>query len=202
MQIALPDLDAPATLILDPTNRLSDDEYFAFCMANPDLAIERTAEGEIVIVPPAGGESDNRNAYATSQLVVWTIQTGRGTFFGPTSQFVLPDGAAMSPDVAWVSTERMASLTKKQRRQFMPVVPEFVIEVMSPGDRLRASQRKMRQWMSNGVELGWLIDADRRCVYVYRKGGEMRQVRDVSEIAGEGPIEGFVLDLTDIWEGL
>jgi len=202
MQIALPDLDAPATLILDPTNRLSDDEYFAFCMANPDLAIERTAEGEIVIVPPAGGESDNRKAYATSQLVVWTIQTGRGTFFGPTSQFVLPDGAAMSPDVAWVSTERMASLTKKQRRQFMPVVPEFVIEVMSPGDRLRASQRKMRQWMSNGVELGWLIDADRRCVYVYRKGGEMRQVRDVSEIAGEGPIEGFVLDLTDIWEGL
>jgi len=202
MQIALPELDAPAMLVLDRKNRLSDDEYFDFCMANPDLQIERTAQGEIVIVPPAGGESDSRNAYATYSLVGWAIKTGRGTGFGPSAQFLLPDGSAMSPDSAWVSDERIATLTKKQRQRFLPVVPEFVIEVTSPSDRLRAAQGKMRQWMDNGVELGWLIDGDKKRVYVHRGGCEMRIVRDVSQIAGEGPVEGFILSLTRIWKGL
>jgi Uma2 family endonuclease len=202
MQIALPDLDAPATLVLDPENRLSDDEYFDFCMANPDLQVERTAQGEIVIVPPAGGESDHRSADVTSQLKVWSKRDGRGHSFGCSAEFILPDGSALSPDAAWVSSERLAPLTKEQRRRFPPVVPEFVVEVMSPSDRLKAAQLKMRQWMDNGVELGWLIDGDDRCVYVYSKGCEMRQVRDASRIAGEGQVEGFVLDLTDIWEGL
>jgi Uma2 family endonuclease len=171
-------------------------------MANPDLRIERTAEGEIVIVPPAGGESDNRNVEVAAQLFMCVKKTRLGKVFGPTAQFILPDGAAMSPDAAWVSDEQMGALTKKQRRQFMPVVPEFIVEVMSPSDRLRAAQRKMLQWMSNGVELGWLIDGDNRCVYVYRQGCEMRQVCDVARLEGEGPVAGFVLDLTDIWAGL
>jgi Uma2 family endonuclease len=202
MQLSLPDLDAPATLILDPENRLSDDDYFEFCMANPDLRIERTAEGEIVIVPPAGGESDNRNVNAIGQLFAWTRRNRQGKSFGPTAQFMLPDGSALSPDCAWVSNERISALTKEQRRKFMPVVPEFVVEVMSPSDRLGAAQRKMQQWMSNGVELAWLIDGDNRCVYIYRKGFEMRLLRDAERIEGEGPVEGFVLDLTGIWEGL
>jgi Uma2 family endonuclease len=202
MRLALPDLDAPATLILDPRNRLSDDDYFAFCMANPDLQIERTAHGEIVIVPPAGGESDSRNFDCARQFGNWSDRTGQGEGFGPTVQFLLPDGSGMSPDVAWVSNERLGSLTKRQRRRFLPVVPEFVVEVRSPGDRLRAAQRKMQKWIDNGVELGWLIDGDNRCVYVYRQGREVRQVRNVSQIEGEGPVEGFVLYLTKIWAGL
>jgi Uma2 family endonuclease len=199
MQLALPDLDAPARLTLDRRNRLSDDDYFAFCMANPDLQIERTAQGEIVIVPPAGYESDYRNTDATSQLKVWSKRDGRGRASGCSVQFFLPDGSAMSPDAAWLSNERFAGLTNKQRRQFPPVVPEFIVEVMSPSDRLRAAQRKMRNWIDNGVELAWLIDGDNRCVYVYRQGHEMRQVLNQSQIEGEGPVEGFVLDLTDIW---
>jgi Uma2 family endonuclease len=202
MQIALPELDAPATLVLDPENRFSDDEYFSFCMANPDLQIERTAQGEIVIVPPAGGESDNRNWDVSGQLYTWVKKTGRGKGFGPSAQFMLPDGGAMSPDSAWVSDANLAMLTKEQRRRFLPVVPEFVVEIMSPSDRLRAAHRKMRQWMSNGVELGWLIDGDDRCVYVYRSGRDMLEMRGLSQIAGEGPVEGFVLDLAEIWEGL
>jgi len=202
MQLILPELDSPATLVLDRKNRLSDDEYFDFCMANPDVRIERTAEGEIVIVPAAGGESDYRNTDVTSQLRQWSKMDRRGRAFGCSVQFILPDGSSLSPDAIWVSNEHIATLTKEQLRRFLPVAPEFVVEVMSPSDRLRAAQRKMRQWMDNGVEFGWLIDGDNQCVYVYRKGSEVQQVSGVTEIAGEGPVEGFVLDLTEIWEGL
>jgi Uma2 family endonuclease len=205
MQIALPELNAPATLILDREDRLTDDEYFAFCVANPDLNVERTAEGDIVIVPPPGGESDYRNISVTTSLNLWTRMDGRGRAFGPSVQFLLPDGSGRSPDAAWVSNDRLSRLSKQERRQFLRVVPEFVVEVLSPSDRLDAAQKKMGLWMANGVELGWLIDGDARRVYVYRGASgslEPRLVADAESIAGEGPVEGFVLQLGEIWEGL
>ena len=108
----------------------------------------------------------------------------------------------MSPDAAWVSKARLASLSKAERRQFLRVVPEFVVEVMSPGDRLTAARRKMQNWMANGVELGWLIDGDAETVWVYRQGQEARELTGIARLAGEGPMEGFVLELEDIWKGL
>jgi Uma2 family endonuclease len=200
--ISLPDLTSSATLTLGPEDRLTDDQYFEFCMANPDLNVERTAQGEIVIVPPAGWESDHRNAEAVSFLAAWARKDRRGKAFGPTAQFLLPDGSGLSPDAAWVSKERIASASNKERRQFPHVVPEFVIEVMSPSDRLKAAQQKMRTWASNGVELGWLIDGDNRRVFVYRGDAEPRVVTGAESIEGEGPVEGFVLPLSEIWEGL
>jgi Uma2 family endonuclease len=202
MQIALPELNAPATLILDRKDRLTDDEYFAFCVANPELNVERTAEGEIVIVPPAGGESGVRNMSVTVALGQWARMDGRGKAFGPTVQFLLPDGSGRSPDAAWVSNDQLSPLSKREKRQFPHVVPEFVVEVMSPSDRLKAAQKKMRLWAANGVELGWLIDGDARRVYVYRGNSEPRLVADAESIAGEGLVEGFVLPLGEIWEGL
>jgi len=202
MQLLLPDLDAPATLIFDPEDRLSDDDYFDFCASNPDVWLERTARGEIVIVPPVGGESAYRNTVVTCQLGNWSEQTGHGKGFGPTFQVMLPDGSSLCPDAAWVSNQRLSGLTREQLRRFPPLVPEFIVEVMSPSDRLHAAQRMMQDWIDNGVELGWLIDGDNRCVYVYRQGHEMRQVLNESQIEGEGPMESFVLDLTDIWAGL
>jgi len=202
MQIALPDLNAPATLILDRDHRLTDEEYLAFCEANPDLSVERTREGEIVIVPPPGGESDFRTLEAGGILHEWAKRDGCGKPFGSSAQFLLPDGSGLSPDAAWVSNARLATLSKRERRQFLRLVPEFVIEVMSPSDRLAASQRKMRLWAANGVEVGWLIDADNRCVYVYRGTAEPRLVSDAESISGEGPVEGFVLPLEEIWAGL
>jgi Uma2 family endonuclease len=201
-QIALPELSGPATLILDGEHRLTDDEYWAFCVANPDLKVELTSEGEIVIVPPPGGESDFRNLSVTTSLDLWARQDGRGKAFGPSVQFRLPDGSARSPDAAWVSNDRLARLSKEEKRRFLRLVPEFVVEVMSPSDRLKAAQKKMRLWAANGVELGWLIDGDARRVYVYRGNPEPRIVADAESIAGEGPIEGFVLQLEEIWEGL
>ncbi|HZL55754.1 MAG TPA: Uma2 family endonuclease [Bryobacteraceae bacterium] len=193
--------------VLDRAHGISDDKYLAFCAANPDLRLKRTARGEIVIGPPAGYESDHRNADVTAQLFAWAKKKGGGNVSGSSAGFFLPDGAALSPDAAWISQERLSSVPRAQLRRFPRVVPEFIIEVMSPTDTLRGAQRKMRQWMANGVELAWLIAwdnkrGDNKCVYIYRKGSDPRQVRNADRLAGEGPVEGFVLDLAGIWEGL
>ncbi|MES1262445.1 MAG: Uma2 family endonuclease [Acidobacteriota bacterium] len=202
MQVALPELHAPVTLILDRERRLSDEEYLAFCEANPDLRLERTSRGEIIIVPAAGGESDYRCVEAIAQIREWSRNSRRGKAFGSSVEFILPDGAAFSPDAAWVSNERLALLSKAERRQFLRLVPEFVVEVMSPSDRLGAAREKMLEWIANGVDLGWLIDGDTRSVSVYRRGVEPRHLSGIASLAGEGPVEGFVLDLKSIWEGL
>jgi Uma2 family endonuclease len=202
MQIALPELNAPATLILDRENGLSDEKYLAFCEANPDLRLERTAQGEIVIVPPAGAESDYRCLDTGSQLKQWAKKDGRGKAFGSSTEFLLPNGAALSPDAAWVSNKRLAARTKDERRQFLRLAPEFVVEVMSPSDRLAAAQRKMKEWLANGVELAWLIDGDAQAIYVYRQGREPQLCSGVETLAGEGPVEGFILELGEIWQGL
>jgi Uma2 family endonuclease len=121
MLLVLPDLDAPATLILAPQDRLSDDDYFDFCAANPDVWLERTARGEIIIVPPVGGESAYRNTDVACQLGNWSKDTGHGKAFGPTAQVMLPDGSSLCPDAAWVSKERLAGLTREQLRRFPPL---------------------------------------------------------------------------------
>ena len=112
-------------------------------------------------------------------------------------------GAAYAPDAAWVSKERLATLSKAQLRKFVRLVPEFVVELLSPGDRLPAAKKKMAEWMANGVALGWLIDAGKQTIYIYRAGREWpEKMQGIERLAGDGPIEGFVLELEDVWEGL
>jgi Uma2 family endonuclease len=154
MHIELPELNVPTTLKLDREQGFSDEEYVEFYEANPDLRLERTGQGQIVIVPPVGGESDYRSADVTTQIAQWAKGSGKGKAFGSTVQFWLRDGSASSPDAAWVSNERLASLTKEQRRQFLHVIPEFIVEVMSPSDRLSAAKRKMKTWIA--TVLNWL----------------------------------------------
>jgi Uma2 family endonuclease len=204
MHVVLPDQGLPARLILDPRLRITDDdEYWEFCAANPDVRFERTAHGEIIIVPPVGGEGDYRNTDVSIQLGVWAKADGRGKSFGPSVEFILPSGAARSPDAAWVSNRRLGKLTKEQRRKFPPLCPEFVVEVMSPSDRLKDAKAKMAEWIANGVQLGWLIDGDRKTVYIYRSGrSEPEKRTGISRLAAEGPVAGFELDLEDIWAGL
>jgi Uma2 family endonuclease len=203
MQLVLPEEALPAKLTLNPELRMNDDEYYAFCMANPDLRFERTAQGEIIIVPPAGYESDYRNTTVLEQLAPWARRDGRGKASGPSAEFILPTGAALSPDAAWVSNHRIAQLSKEQRRKFPPVCPEFVIEVMSPSDRLPAAMEKMEEWIRGGVDLAWLIHGDEKTVYIYRVGQDVAETRrEILKIAGEGPVAGFELDLADIWAGL
>jgi Uma2 family endonuclease len=178
---------------------MDDDEYYAFCVANPDLRFERSAKGEILVVPRVGLESDFRNVDLVLQLGQWAKRDGRGRVSGPTAEFILPSGAAYSPDAAWISFARLRTLGSDQRRKFPRLVPEFVIEVMSPSDRLKAAKAKMQDWVANGVDLAWLVDGDKQTVYIYRAGQEPERRTGITELAGEGPIEGFVADFRDIW---
>jgi Uma2 family endonuclease len=182
--------------------KFSDEDYWAFCVANPDLRVERTAEGEIVIVPPAGGESDYRSGKVITQLGRWAEVDGAGKAFGSSVQFFLPDGSGLSPDAAWVSNESLSRLTRPERKKFLRLSPEFVVEVLSPSDSLKDAKAKMELWIANGVRLAWLIDGDAETVYVYRKGHAARIRRRIPELAGDGPVAGFVLNLKPIWEGL
>ena len=199
--VELPEHEA-VKLVFDPEYTLSEEDYLAFCRANPDLRCERTALGEINIVPPAGGESAYRSLKIAAKLDDWAESDGRGKAFDSSVEFILPDGSALSPDASWVSDEALARLTPEQRREFLRLSPEFVVEVLSPSDRIRAAKTKMEDWMANGVQLAWLIDGDARIIYVYRPGCEPETIRGALEIAGEGPVSGFRLDLRRIWRGL
>lgn len=192
----------PVRILPDSKPRFSDREYLAFCRANPALNVERTAEGEIVIVAPASAESGYWEADVTGQLANWAGGDGRGKAFSPSTQFFLPDGSARSPDAAWVSNASLAKLSRAEKRSFPRLVPEFIIEVRSPSDRLKKAQAKMEQWIANRVKLGWLIDGDHETVYIYRRGEPVEERRGIQKLAGEGPVKGFVLNLRPIWQGL
>lgn len=181
--------------------KYSDKEYFAFCQANPDLRVERTAKGEIVVTPPAGYESDDRSAEVIAQLRRWANKDRRGRASGATAQFFLRDGSALSP-AAWTSKEQLTRASDEEKRRFPHFCPEFVIEVLSPSDRIGAAKTKMEQWIANGVELGWLIDGDNQTIYIYEPGRKVEVKKGVSRLAGKGPVKGFVLQLRTIWEGL
>ena len=202
MQLILPEHTSPAKLIFDPSDALSEEAYASFCEANPNLNIERTAKGEIVIVPPAGAESDYRSLEIAGELRAWAKKDGRGVVFGSSVEFLLRNGAALSPDAAWVSHEKLAGLSKEERRKFPRLVPDFIAEVMSPTDRLPVAQAKMREWLENGVSLGWLVDGDRQTLYIFQPGQEMETKRSVKTIAVGFPLDGFTLDFTAIWSGL
>lgn len=195
-------LEPPARIVFERKENASLDAYLAFCRANPDLRVERTAEGEIVLMPPAGFESSFRNSDVTAQLTVWARKDGRGVASDSSAQFLLPDGSSLSPDAAWVSKESLRRLTREQRKEFLALCPEFVIEVLSPSDRLKDAKRKMERWIANGVQLAWLIDGDAKTVHVYRRGAPAKTRRNIQQIAGGGPMDGFVLDLRAIWKGL
>lgn len=202
MQVVLPDVETRATFEILAGRPMDDEEYFDFCAKNPELRIERNARGEIIIMPPAGAEIGFRNSDLTAQLAMWCKRDGRGRAFDSNAEYILPNGAALSPDASWVQSGRLAQFTKEQKKRFLPLCPDFLVELLSPTDRLPKAQAKMSEWIDNGAALGWLIDADRRTVYVYRPGQEPEELVNPGHLSGEGIVEGFRLELGDIWQGL
>ena len=182
-----------------PYAELTDDEFFDFCAANSDYRIERNAEGKIVVMWGTGGETGNLNADVSMQLHFWAKADRRGVDFDSSTLFRLPDGSMRSPDVAWVLKSWLLGLPKETRRRFLPVCPVFLIELTSPSDRLPEIQAKMRDWMANRCQLGWLLHVDGKAVHIYRPGREVEILEEPAQVFGEGPVAGFTLDLTAIW---
>ncbi len=179
---------------------MSEDEFFNFCQANDPMRIERTHEGEIIMMAPTGGESGNQSGETFGQLRDWARRDGDGIAFDSSAGFVLPNGAMRAPDVAWVRRKRLATLTAEQKRKFLPLCPDFVIEVRSPTDRIAKLKEKMAEYLANGAQLGWLIEPDQRRVHVYSPDGRVEILKNPRSISGDPLLPGFTLDLQPIWE--
>jgi Uma2 family endonuclease len=189
----------PLVVRAHPVFDLSDDEFFEFCRINRDLRIERNAHGEFIVMPPVGGRTSEQNAEITMQLRAWAKHDGTGTAFDSSGGFLLPNRSIRSPDAAWVQTSRLAPLSVDQRRKFLPLCPDFVIELRSPTDSLSALQEKMQEYLDNGLRLGWLIDPEERRVYVYRPPSSVEIMEDPAHLSGAPVLLDFVLDLREVW---
>ena len=188
------------TIHLSPALDLTDEQFFELCQINSDLRLERNAKGDIIVMPPTGGETSNRNQEVTRQLGNWAKRDGTGAAFDSSAGFKLPNGANRSPDAAWASHQQLAQLTPEQKKKFIPLCPDFVIELLSPTDSLAATQAKMGEYIDNGARLGWLIHAEAKRVYVYRRGTPVEELKDLTRVSADPELPGFTLDLEDIWK--
>ena len=190
----------PVVLHTHPVLDLDEEQFFRFCQQNKDLRIERTAEGDLEVIPPAGWETGHRNMKLAVQLGTWAEQDNTGIATDSSGGFRLPNGAVRAPDAAWVRRERLAGLTPEQKQRFLPLCPDFVIELRSPTDSLTLVQAKMREYIENGARLGWLIDPEERKVHVYQPNDRVEISDKPDSVSGDPILPGFVLDLKPIWE--
>jgi Uma2 family endonuclease len=189
----------PLVLRLRPVLDLSDDQLLELCGLNRELRIERNAQGELLIMPPAGGATSARNSEINRQLADWARRDGSGVTFDSSGGFRLPNGAMRSPDAAWVKRERLAALPAQEIEKFLPLCPEFVIELRSPTDTLRDVQAKMAEWIANGARLGWLIDPYPKHLYIYRPHTPPERRDNPDTVSADPLLPGFALDLRAIW---
>lgn len=187
-------------LQFSPFLEMSDEQFFDFCQVNRDLRIERNAEGEIIIMPPTGWETGDKNSEINYQLREWTKKDGRGKCADSSAGYKMPNGAIMSPDASWISNERLEKVSPDKRKKYLPIAPDFVIELRSESDSLVNLKEKMQEYIENGVSLGWLIDPVNKRVYVYHPNSEVEISENPTEILGEPLLKGFVLNLKEIWE--
>jgi Uma2 family endonuclease len=197
MNAVLTEAMLPARLRLD--RPMTDEELFAFCARNRTLRIERDSNGELILMSPSGLEGDNYTLELGTELTNWSRTDGRGKTFGSNAGFTLPDGSMRSPDAAWMSLSRWNALPDRERKRFGHVVPEFVIEVRSESDGLKETQEKMRMWLANGIELGWLIDPKLQVVEVYRPGESPEVHESPISMQGTGSVRGFCLIMERVW---
>ncbi|WP_424098201.1 Uma2 family endonuclease [Moorena producens] len=192
----------PIVLRMPPALDMDDDQFFEFCQVNRDLRIERTLDREIIVMPPTGGETSDRNSDINFQLRLWNRQTKLGKVFESSCGFKLPNGADRSPDASWLKLERWESLSKEKRKKFIPLCPDFVIELRSPSDRVKDLKDKMEEYMENGARLGWLIEPNSRRVYIYRPDADVEQLENPATVKGDDSVlPGFVMVMEEIWEG-
>jgi len=177
---------------------LTDEQFFQMCQKNRDYRFERTASGELLIMPPTGSDTGNRNFDMVVELGIWNKQTKLGKGFDSSTGFTLPNGAERSPDASWVKSERWNALTPEQQEKFAPICPDFVVELRSRTDSLKELQEKMQEYIENGAQLGWLIDRKNKRVEIYRPGKDVEILDNPASLSGENVLPGFVLHLDQI----
>ena len=195
-------LEQPVVVHTRPAIDMDEEQFFQFCRVNRDLQIERNAEGDILIRALEGGSS----GYGSTKLVTlfqqWAKREGTGLVFGPSTGFNLPNGATRSPDIAWVRQNRLAALTDKQWQRFLPLCPDFVLELRSPSDGLQRLVQKMEEYRENGAQLGWLLDPSTRRVYVYPSHSDVEILEEPTMLSGEPVLRGFTLEVPQIWAAM
>ncbi|WGV24368.1 Uma2 family endonuclease [Halotia branconii] len=177
---------------------LSDEQFFQMCQKNSNYRFERTASGEILIMPPTGSDTGNRNFDLAVELGIWNKQTKLGKGFDSSTGFTLPNGAKRSPDASWIKIERWNALTPEQQEKFAPICPDFVVELRSVSDSLKDLQEKMQEYIENGAQLGWLIDRKNKRVEIYRPNKDVEILDNPTSLSGENVLPGFVLNLQQI----
>jgi len=197
----------PLILNNPETAPITDEQFYQICIANRELKLERTAKGDLIVMPPTGGGTGKRNSDINLDLGLWNRQTQLGVVFDSSTCFQLPNGAKFSPDAAWIPLAKWESLTPEQQEKFPPICPDFVIELReaklsrreSPSDPLKPLPEKMQEYINNGTRLGWLINRNNRQVEIYRPGREKEILDNLTTLSGEDILTGFVLNLSLIW---
>ncbi|MDY6781111.1 MAG: Uma2 family endonuclease [Cyanobacteriota bacterium] len=188
------------TLDLSPVIKLTDQQFEQIAAINGDARLELTAKGELVVMPPTGGETGDRNFELDGQLWLWNRQNRLGKAFDSSTGFRLPNGATRSPDLAWVPIERWNALTSQQRKRFLPLCPNFAVELVSESDNIEQTRQKMQEYLDNGLLLGWLINPRTQTVEIYRPNQTVEILSSPQTLSGEEVLPGFILDLQPILE--
>jgi Uma2 family endonuclease len=189
----------PLTVSLPGSVEMTTAEFYEFCQANRDLRIERSASGDVVIMPPAFSDTGNRNIKIAQQLANWADQDGTGLGFDSSSGFTLPNGATRSPDAAWIRLERWNTLTEAEKASFAPICPDFVVELRSSSDTLSSLKAKLEEYVANGALLGFLIDRKQRQVHIYRPDQDPEILENPDTVSGDPELPGFRLQMAKIW---
>jgi Uma2 family endonuclease len=187
------------TIDLSSITSLTNEQFDRLCTANPELKLERTPTGELVIMSPTGGETGKRNVELAADFVFWNRQTELGVVFDSSTCFRLPQGGDRSPDVSWVEQLRWDALTPEQQRKFPPICPDFVLELLSPTDSLKTTQAKMQEYLASGIRLGWLLNPQDRQVEIYRPQQSVEVLQAPAVLSGESVLPKFTLNLGWFW---
>lgn len=199
MPFVISDENLPATLRSEP---MTDEEFVAFCAEHPDLNFEMTADGELIVMAPTEFSTGASNSNIGMQLAGWALKDRRGIVCDSSTGFVLPNGARRSPDASWTRKSRVRQLGTDQPKGFLHLCPDFVIELKSSSDRLKKVREKMGEYCEQGAQLGWLINPANTTVEIHRPGREPEILAAPDRVEGEGPVAGFVLDMTHVWDPL
>lgn len=189
----------PGIAIRMPNGGMTDEQFYQFCVLNPELRIERTADKFVVIMPPTNSDTGNRNFELTAELAIWNRKHKLGKGFDSSTGFKLPNGADISPDVAWITNDRWEAISESQKQRFAPIAPDFVAEIRSGDQNLNYLKGKMEEYIECGCRLAWLIDPKNRKTWVYYANGDIQTIPFDTPLSGGDVMPGFEVLLADIF---